>query len=301
MPLIAPEARDRLLDHLVEMYRPNFRRVAASEAHFQRMARDSIDENRSLEHLAAVEAAAGPLAGRRTLEVGSGPGLTVAAARLVKGAEAYGVEPGDDEYGGTLDFSWRLLDLLGVPRTAIVRGTGEAIPFPDGHFDVVYSSNVLEHVDDPPRVIAEMVRVLKPGGYGHIVVPNYGSWWEGHYGLVWLPHSPAWLGKLYVGALGRDASFIDTLQLVTRGKLERWIAPLMDRIEVRGWGVDVWESRVRGLQFSEFSALGRLKSLLRVVHALRVVPVLIALGKMLHWETPLILSFRRRDVPAAQE
>lgn len=300
MSLIPADALPGLLENLVEMYRKSFGRVAASETHVLQMARDSVDENRSLEHLAAVEAVAGRLAGRRTLEIGSGPGLTLATARRVKGAEAYGIEPGDDEYDGTLEFSWRLLDTLGLPRSAIVRATGEAIPFPESHFDVVYSSNVLEHVNDPAKVIAEMVRVLKPGGYGHIIVPNYGSWWEGHYGLLWLPHMPAWLGKLYVGALGRDPSFIDTLQLVTCGKLERWIAPFSDRIEVLGWGVDVWESRVRSLQFSEYSALGRLKSLLRMMHTLRVVSLLIAVGKALHWETPLILSFRRRAAPIEQ-
>ena len=294
MSLIPAEALPGLLENLTEMYHKSFGRVAASETHVLQMAHDSVDENRSLEHLAAVEAVAGPLAGRRTLEIGSGPGLTLATARLVKGAEAYGIEPGDDEYSGTLEFSWRLLDTLGLPRSAIVRATGEAIPFPDSHFDVVYSSNVLEHVNDPAKVITEMVRVLKPGGYGHVIVPNYGSWWEGHYGLLWLPHMPAWLGKLYVGALGRDASFIDTLQLVTRGKLERWIAPFSDRIDVLGWGVDVWEGRVRSLQFSEYSALGQLKGLLRIMHSLRVVSLLIAVGKALHWETPLILSFRRR-------
>ena len=38
------------------------------------------------------------------------------------------------------------------------------LPFRDGSFDVCYSSNVLEHVEHPWRMGAEMLRVTKPGG-----------------------------------------------------------------------------------------------------------------------------------------
>jgi 2-polyprenyl-6-hydroxyphenyl methylase/3-demethylubiquinone-9 3-methyltransferase len=42
--------------------------------------------------------------------------------------------------------------------------TGEALPFADESFDVVYCCDVLEHVNDVPQVIAETARVLRPGG-----------------------------------------------------------------------------------------------------------------------------------------
>ena len=44
------------------------------------------------------------------------------------------------------------------------QGTGEKIPFPDNHFDVVFCCDVLEHVRDLPKCISEFSRVLKPGG-----------------------------------------------------------------------------------------------------------------------------------------
>jgi SAM-dependent methyltransferase len=43
-------------------------------------------------------------------------------------------------------------------------GTAEAIPVEDASFDVVICSQVLEHVDDPARVVAELYRVTAPGG-----------------------------------------------------------------------------------------------------------------------------------------
>lgn len=49
-------------------------------------------------------------------------------------------------------------------RSTDVRGVAESLPFVDGAFDAVISIAVLEHVRDPFRAAAEMVRVLKPGG-----------------------------------------------------------------------------------------------------------------------------------------
>ena len=44
-------------------------------------------------------------------------------------------------------------------------GTGESIPYADNTFPVVYCCDVLEHVRDLPKVISEIYRVTKPGGY----------------------------------------------------------------------------------------------------------------------------------------
>lgn len=52
---------------------------------------------------------------------------------------------------------------------------GHRIPFPDRWFDVVFSSNVLEHVPHVEAFQAEIRRVLKPGGIAIHVVPS-GSW-----------------------------------------------------------------------------------------------------------------------------
>ncbi len=46
-----------------------------------------------------------------------------------------------------------------------------ALPFPDHRFDVVLSSHVLEHIRDDEAAIAELARVLRPGGWAAIMVP----------------------------------------------------------------------------------------------------------------------------------
>lgn len=52
---------------------------------------------------------------------------------------------------------------------------GRTFPFPDGSFDIVYSSNVLEHIRNLPQLHAEVRRVLRPGGYCVHVMPT-GAW-----------------------------------------------------------------------------------------------------------------------------
>ena len=46
-----------------------------------------------------------------------------------------------------------------------VHGSGEQLPFGDASFDLIYCCDVLEHVSDLDKVIAETARVVKPGGY----------------------------------------------------------------------------------------------------------------------------------------
>jgi SAM-dependent methyltransferase len=55
-----------------------------------------------------------------------------------------------------------------------VRGDALALPFPDERFDRVIAAEVLEHVGDDRAVIAELARVLRPGGTLAVTVPR---WW----------------------------------------------------------------------------------------------------------------------------
>ena len=78
---------------------------------------------------------------------------------------------------------------LRVPLTHVA--AAEALPYPDNTFDMVLSHEVLEHVQDDRLAMAEMVRVLKPGGRLVVFCPN--RWYpfetHGHY----------WRGKYYFG------------------------------------------------------------------------------------------------------
>jgi SAM-dependent methyltransferase len=62
------------------------------------------------------------------------------------------------------------LDLAALPGVDVA-ADAELLPFPSGQFTRVECDAVLEHVRRPERVVAEIARVLEPGGYAHLVTP----------------------------------------------------------------------------------------------------------------------------------
>jgi SAM-dependent methyltransferase len=66
----------------------------------------------------------------------------------------------------------------------ITNATGEALPFADGTISFILSHEVLEHVQDDRQAVAEMLRVLHPGGRIALFVPNRGYPFETH-GIYW--------------------------------------------------------------------------------------------------------------------
>ena len=229
------------------------------------------------------------------LEVGSGFGglVTYLNTKHGEGCRAFGVEPSADAYTGTMECT-RLLAAENDLPSRFVAGVGENIPFQSNQFDIVYSTSVLEHVNDPEEVIKESIRVLKPGGLLQFVVPNYGSWWEGHYGVFMLPHMPKWLFKLYVRLMGRDAGFVDTLKFIGQQDLRNIVSTLDQEVEIITWGEELFEHRLRSMDFSEWASLSRLKPWVELLHKFKLVELGIKFCRVFHWETPVVMTLRKR-------
>jgi ubiquinone/menaquinone biosynthesis C-methylase UbiE len=87
------------------------------------------------------------------------------------------------------------------------------MPVADDSFDYVVSYQVLEHVHSIEHIFRECLRVLKPGGLMYHVCPNYHSFYEGHYKVIWWPFLSKKSGRLYLKLLHRDPAFFDTLNL----------------------------------------------------------------------------------------
>jgi arsenite methyltransferase len=96
-----------------------------------------------------------PQTGWRVLDVGCGPGHL--AEQL---AEA--VRPGGRVCG--VDTSREMLALAGRREIALAHVEGTALPFDDGVFDAATATQVYEFVEDLPAALAELFRVLAPGG-----------------------------------------------------------------------------------------------------------------------------------------
>ena len=113
--------------------------------------------------------------GDRALDLGCGGGRH-AFALLRKGAHVVALDHSTSEVEsvGAMFAAMRAQGEVpeGATSTA-VRGDAYRLPFPDGSFDVVVASEVLEHLHDDARAFAELERVLKPGGRIAVTVPRW--------------------------------------------------------------------------------------------------------------------------------
>lgn len=195
------------------------------------------------------------------LDVGCSIGVKLfALAERFAGAQIHGVDP----EGPALAVARRLA-ARSPHRVALTQGFGEALPYPDGHFDLVLCHTVIEHVDDVAACVAEMARVLRPGGILHLEAPNYLWPYEPHLG-IWMPPlcpKPLLRALARLQGQGANAAYVDHLKLVHPRRLERLF---------RANGL-VWENyfavKLRAALAGDLSQVTHYRRLGRLLAALR--------------------------------
>lgn len=112
----------------------------------------------------------------RVLDVGCGEGRHTLSAWLGHQCRAVGI---DISAGDLATAEGRRREFAEAPdapargSATFIRASAFALPFPDGAFDLVICSEVLEHIHDYQSVIRELERVLAPGGTLAVSVPRY--------------------------------------------------------------------------------------------------------------------------------
>jgi len=115
------------------------------------------------------------LSDQEVLDAGCGGGRYTVAWKSLGAARAVGI---DISPIGIANARQRVIK-AGVAGVNFQMGNVLDLPFPDNHFDIVFSNGVLHHTVDWEKGVAEMIRVLKPGGMGWLyLIENPG-------GLYW--------------------------------------------------------------------------------------------------------------------
>ena len=172
--------------------------------------------------------------GKRVLEVGVGLGTDfVRFARA--GANATGIDLTEAAVAAVRD---RLV-LEGLEADLLV-ADAEELPFPDGEFDLVYSWGVLHHTPGTDRALAEVRRVLRPGGQARIMLYSRRSWvalgvWLRHGLLRGAPHkTPTELLARWMESPGTKAYTQAELDALFAGfsdvRYERFVTPYDRRV-----------------------------------------------------------------------
>lgn len=133
-------------------------------------------------------------------DVGCGSGeITSRLARLYPGAELLGV----DILARVIDVASERYAAL-APRVRFEQGDAFELRLPDAHFDLVVCRHLTQAVPEPARMLAELLRVCKPGGWLHVLSEDYGML---HFPFGPLDGDRLWQDGIfpYARATGTDA------------------------------------------------------------------------------------------------
>lgn len=129
---------------------------------------------------AATFLAVSPKTGELVLEIGCGSGLFVRQTADAVGAtgKAYAIDVSADQVEAAR------VNCADLSNVELRVGSALALPYADGMFDAVATIQVLEYLEEVPLALAEMYRVLKPGGRFINFATNWGA-------LFWNSRQPA--------------------------------------------------------------------------------------------------------------
>jgi 2-polyprenyl-3-methyl-5-hydroxy-6-metoxy-1,4-benzoquinol methylase len=158
------------------------------------------------------------LEGLDLLDVGCSVGI-ISGALAARGARVTGV---DIDEPGLAKARARHGDGI-----RFLLGDGQRLPVEDASMDVVVFNHIYEHVVDPPGQVAEVVRVLKPGGVAYHGRCNRLGLVEPHYRLPFLSWLSPRLADGYLRLTRRGDHYYERMQLRSQlrrlfGALELW-------------------------------------------------------------------------------
>jgi SAM-dependent methyltransferase len=155
----------------------------------------------------------------RVLEIGSGIGTRCLLGNAIWGSQFTGVEPCLNTYSPLLEAIVEFQKSNSSLSYVFLNTPGEKIGLYDNSFDYVISFDVLEHVQEPKKVISEVFRLLKPNGKFYFTTVNYFSFYEGHYRIPWIPGQKKDVASFWVKLFKRNPKFLNEINFISRQEI----------------------------------------------------------------------------------
>lgn len=220
--------------------------------------------------------------GERVLEVGAGLGVASGFVAAL-GHEVTALEPGGQGFEAHAALASRVATALSTRVAHLPLRAEELDVSEQGAFGLVFSNNVLEHVDEPERALAALVAVTERGRWCVHSCPNYHVPYEPHFGVPLLPLRPAWSARVLPRRIRGDSVWA-SLNFITSSTVRRVAASTAREVHFRPAALaDSVDRLGSDEQFAaRHTALARVAGLARrvgVVSALRRLPP--------SWSTPM--------------
>ncbi len=174
--------------------------------------------------------------GKKILELGCGRGDFLLECHK-EGLDVVGIDV-NPEY---IKISEEKIKKSGF-KPHIVLAKGEELPFEDDYFDFVNCVEVLEHTNNPEKVLSEIYRVLNNGGQAFVTVHNRLGAKDAHYKLWFLNWMPRFLSKIYIKVMKKYKDpkiFLDTQDI---NKMHYYIYSKFKKLSMKR-GFNVKDSR----------------------------------------------------------
>lgn len=220
--------------------------------------------------------------GDRVIEIGAGLGL--ASAYLSScGFDVVALEPAGIGFDEHASVARNVAELLGSSHDVLEFGAESLRPEDQGRFGLIFSNNVLEHVESPVMALRALSSVLADDGVMIHSCPNYAIPFEPHFGLPLVPFRPFSTARLLPGRI-RSSDVWRSLNFVTAREVREAARELGLQVHFRpGTFAASLERLDTDPEFRRrHRAIGRVAGLLRRTGVLRMMRRLPAT-----WSTPM--------------
>lgn len=163
--------------------------------------------------------------GMRVLEIGSGIGALLNFLHA-DGVDIVGIEPGASGFGFMPAMNTAVAAAAAGDVRCLALGAEELDPGMHGTFDLIFSTNVMEHIPDLDSAFRGMAGVLAPNGTMVHACPNYAIPYEPHFGIPLVPGFPQLTRHLAPRVLTLYPGLWAELNFITAGRVKRIVRRL---------------------------------------------------------------------------